>query len=323
VDHTHHPAHPPGHQPGVPDHPKTFDEVIRRGFPHRHLEALDRANRVRTRAWPEEAQRPLSRPFAGTTPAIRDNQATMAAEKRTAFQNAVVKLVADGKYAELIGHHMDMTHNMHGSMGEVGFYRFLGWHRRYLIEFERELQAADALLRPGATDKLAVPYWRWPDPFPGWLEGFLPASDPMSGLSPPTRKNAFPPEKANSLDLDIIVNQFSIQNTGLPGENDYTRFSYGVEGWGRRPNGTGLPAHNHGHAWVGGIMNNTMTSPTDPIFWMHHAEVDRLWEAWRQLNPVPGPILSGPDRVMDPWAESYDDLLNITNLGYAYDSLGL
>jgi tyrosinase len=70
-------------------------------------------------------------------------------------------------------------------------------------------------------------------------------------------------------------------------------------------------------------MNNTMTSPTDPVFWMHHAEVDRLWEAWRQLNPTPGPILSGTDRVMDPWAESYDSLLNIADLGYAYDSLAL
>ena len=48
-----------------------------------------------------------------------------------------------------------------------------------------------------------------------------------------------------------------------------------------------------------------------------------LWEAWRQTHPTPGPILSGSDRVMDPWAESYDDLLNLTALGYAYDSLAL
>jgi tyrosinase len=327
VDHSHppdhHPGHPPAHRPGEPDHPRTFDEVIRRGFPHRHLVALERARRARTRVWPEIPPRPLPRLEAGAVPAVRENQASWSPEKRTAFQNAVVKLVETGKYAELIGHHMDMTHNMHGSMGEVGFYRFLGWHRRYLVEFERELQAADALLRPGAADKLGVPYWHWPDDFPSWMEGFLPARDPMSGQPPPPRKIAAPPEKANAADLDVIVNQFAIQNTGLPGENDYTKFSYGLEGWGLRPNGTGLPAHNHGHAWIGGIMNNTMTSPTDPVFWMHHAEVDRLWEAWRQTHPTPGPLLSGPDRVMDPWAESYDDLLNITALGYGYDSLSL
>jgi tyrosinase len=84
-----------------------------------------------------------------------------------------------------------------------------------------------------------------------------------------------------------------------------------------------LPAHNHGHAWIGGIMNNTSTSPTDPIFWMHHAEVDRLWEIWRQTNPAPAPPLVDTDRIMDPWAESYDDLLDIAALGYAHDSLSL
>jgi tyrosinase len=319
----HPPGHHPGHPPGVPDHPPTFDEVIRRGFPHRHLQALERARRARTRVWPEVTPRPLPRLLDGVAPAVRENQANMSAEKRTAFQNAVVKLVQDGNYSALIGHHMDMNHNMHGSMGEVGFYRFLGWHRRYLLEFERELQAADALLRPGAPERLGVPYWRWPDPFPGWMEGFLPAADPMSGLPPPSRKNAAPPEKANAADVSIIVNQFSMQNTGLPAENDYTKFSYGLEGWGTRPNGTSLPAHNHGHAWIGGIMNNTMTSPTDPIFWMHHTEVDRLWEIWRQANPTPGPLLFGADRIMDPWAESYDDLLNVAALGYGYDSLAL
>ena len=87
--------------------------------------------------------------------------------------------------------------------------------------------------------------------------------------------------------------------------------------------GPRCPAHNHAHAWVGGIMNNTSTSPTDPIFWMHHAEVDRLWEIWRQANPTPAPLLSGPDRIMDPWAESYDELLDIAALGYSYDSMTL
>jgi len=79
-------------------------------------------------------------------------------------------------------------------------------------------------------------------------------------------------------DLDLIVNHFAAQNTQIPGENDYAKFTYGLEGWGQRTNGTPLPAHNHGHAWIGGIMNNTSTSPTDPIFWLHHAEVDRLWQ---------------------------------------------
>jgi tyrosinase len=304
-------------------HPKTFDEVIARGFPLKELDALAKAHAARVRGRPAPRAARLPRTLAAVAVTQRKDQSALPADEQTAFKNAIVRLVEEGKYLELIQHHMDMSHNMHGTMGEVGLYRFLGWHRRYLLEVEKEVQRVDAILRPAAAAKLGIPYWRWEDPFPAWLAGFLPAPDPVSGAAPPPRKDAPPPDKANSADIDIIVNQFSIQQTGLTGENDYTRFTYGVEGWGLRPDGTSLPAHNHGHAWVGGIMNNTSTSPTDPIFWLHHAEVDRLWQIFRQNNPQPAPPLTGPDRIMDPWAESYDDLLDITALGYGYDSMSL
>jgi tyrosinase len=230
-------------------------------------------------------------------------------------------MVKAGTYSKLVHDHMDMSHDMHGSMGTTGLYRFLGWHRRYLLAFETELQNADMTLRPKAATKLGVPYWSWDDGVPAWLQGFLPAKDPTSNKQPPARKEAAPPDKANATDIKTIVTQFGIQKTGVPGENDYVKFTFGLEGWGLRPDGSSLPAHNHGHAWVGGIMNNTSTSPTDPIFWMHHAEVDRLWQIWRTAHPQPAPPLAGKDRIMDPWAESYDDLLDIGKLGYGYDSM--
>lgn len=313
MDHSHHPG---GHS-----HPETFDEVIARGFPHGQLEALEKAHRARARARPAPRAAGLALAPATAPAAVREDPARLSPAKQTALRSAIVQLVADGKYLELIRYHMDMSHNMHGSMGEVGLYRFLAWHRRYLVEMERELQRVDAILRPGATDKLGIPYWRWQDPFPAWLTGFLPAKDPNTGQTPPPRKNAPPPAIANATDIGIIVNQFSIQSTGLSGENNYTKFTWGIEGWGKRPNGTRLPAHNEGHSWIGGIMNNTVTSPTDPMFWLHHSQVDRLWEIWRKANPQPGPRLSGSDRIMDPWVESYDDLLDIARLGYTYDSM--
>ncbi|MEO7190593.1 MAG: tyrosinase family protein [Vicinamibacterales bacterium] len=295
------------------DHPQTFDEVIARGFPHHALNA----NRPSTP--------PPAAPVRGATrqagiPATRKNARTFPVAEQTAFKAAIATLVQDGTYPTLVRHHMDMSHNMHGSMGEVGLYRFLAWHRRYLVEFERQLQRADHLLRPTATQKLAVPYWRWQDPFPTWMAGFLPARNPQNNQTPPARKNAAPPSKASAADIALIVNGFAAQRTRLPGENDYTKFTWAVEGWGSRPDGTGLPAHNHGHSWIGGIMNNTSTSPTDPMFWLHHAEVDRLWHAWRQQHAAARPLLSGRDLILDPWTESYDDVLAIDVLGYAYDS---
>jgi tyrosinase len=312
-----HPQHSSGH-----DHPRTFDEVIARGFPHDKLDILKKAHEARVRGRPAPRTPKLARATAAVAATTRkDSRTNFGPAEQTAFQNAIVRLVEEGKYLELTQNHMDMAHNMHGSMGEVGLYRFLAWHRRYLLEVEREIQRVDSILRPTATERLGIPYWRWQDPFPAWMSGFLPANDPESGQSPPPRKNAPPPNKANASDIDIIVNQFASQNTGLAGENDYTKFTYGLEGWGQRPDGTNLPAHNHGHSWIGGIMNNTSTSPTDPMFWLHHGEVDRLWQIWRQANPTPGPLLNGSDRIMDPWSETYDDLLDTTALGYAYDSM--
>ncbi|KAK0204051.1 Di-copper centre-containing protein [Desarmillaria ectypa] len=39
--------------------------------------------------------------------------------------------------------------------------------------------------------------------------------------------------------------------------------------------------HDAGHAGVGGDMLNIMTSPNDPIFWLHHAYLDYVWWKWQ------------------------------------------
>lgn len=67
-------------------------------------------------------------------------------------------------------------------------------------------------------------------------------------------------------------------------------------------------------------MNNIQISPADPVFWMHHAEIDRIWSAW-QANPANAaktPTLTGADRVMDPWPETAAQLSSISTLGYSY-----
>jgi hypothetical protein len=37
--------------------------------------------------------------------------------------------------------------------------------------------------------------------------------------------------------------------------------------------------HDNTHAAVGGFMSQFL-SPVDPIFWMHHSNIDRLWDVW-------------------------------------------
>ena len=76
--------------------------------------------------------------------------------------------------------------------------------------------------------------------------------------------------------------------------------------------------HDSGHVWVGGTMLSITTAPTDPVFWMHHAEIDRIWAEWQTANPGQNPSLAGSDAIMDPWPEDEVATRDIAALGYSY-----
>jgi hypothetical protein len=65
--------------------------------------------------------------------------------------------------------------------------------------------------------------------------------------------------------------------------------------------------HNNVHNSVGtpyGFMGDFM-SPVDPAFWLHHANVDRLWWRWQKLNPTTRGLPT-PQQGLDRWlAEPY------------------
>ncbi len=61
--------------------------------------------------------------------------------------------------------------------------------------------------------------------------------------------------------------------------------------------------HNRIHVWVGGSMGPA-TSPNDPVFFLHHSNVDRIWAQWQDDHPVAQllPEGDGPfgHNTMDP-----------------------
>lgn len=54
--------------------------------------------------------------------------------------------------------------------------------------------------------------------------------------------------------------------------------------------------HGAVHVTVGGLMGSVPTAAQDPIFWTHHANIDRLWNRWldnpAHANPASGPFLT-------------------------------
>jgi tyrosinase len=120
------------------------------------------------------------------------------------------------------------------------------------------------------------------------------------------------------------------------------------------PNGTGgHELHNRVHLWVAGefafahearghgigtptaaeIVLGTMaanSSPNDPVFFLHHANIDRIWNAWlRRHGPNYLPVSGGPvghnlNDLMWPYSHIGIEatpamMLDSTTLGYVYD----
>ncbi|KAI0885542.1 Di-copper centre-containing protein [Annulohypoxylon maeteangense] len=65
--------------------------------------------------------------------------------------------------------------------------------------------------------------------------------------------------------------------------------------------------HGGGHLGIGGVlgdMANTWSSTVDPIFWLHHSAIDRLWDVWQRNDwPKRKGDIGGPDTQ---WAYPYD-----------------
>ena len=231
----------------------------------------------------------------------RRDQAMLSPVEQERFLCALNIRIADGSFGQLVNVHADMTHHMHDMAapgdptGAIGQQRFLPWHRVYLLIFEQLLE--------GVHPDVTLPYWDWTkageESIPAWLAGYTPTVPTPTGSITVTRapgSSGWLATIASNVPATMAV-------------TDYTGFATQLE-----------DIHDMVHVWVGGTMGGIATAPADPMFWMHHANIDRLWWMWQQSPAGSGknPSLSGADAVLDPWSYTEPTTRDIIGLGYAY-----
>jgi hypothetical protein len=159
---------------------------------------------------------------------------------------------------------------------------FLPWHRAYLVAFER-------ICRQVSGDpSFALPYWDWT------VQRQIPPA-----FAPPTVGGRANPlfDETREADPDDYIR---IGDTGqlviarAMSETVYEQFGStrptgqnSIEARWLRAEGTStlLESTPHGgvHVFLGGDMGD-MISPRDPLFWLHHCNIDRLWAQWNSLG---------------------------------------
>jgi tyrosinase len=168
---------------------------------------------------------------------------------------------------------------------------FLPWHRPYLTCFEQIIAAA--VVKLGGPPNWALPYWNYSDPSNNNQARLLPAAfvDPQLSDGSPNSlwvngRNSTTGD-FNIPDTDVSLkcltdSQFTGGATGgHPGfGGPKTIFNHSGGPFGALEN----TPHNHIHVDIGGLMSDPDTAALDPIFWLHHSNIDRLWEVWRHRD---------------------------------------
>ncbi|KAA8913483.1 hypothetical protein FN846DRAFT_929282 [Sphaerosporella brunnea] len=111
-------------------------------------------------------------------------------------------------------------------------------------------------------------------------------------------------------------------------ETDFDSFSLILEGRVQLDfvlNSDQWGMHAGGHRAIGGDMVDAWTSPSDPLFYMHHSNLDRIWATWQKANPERQFLVGGPIKprspLLGPWP--YPPPPGNVTLGYVMTLNGL
>ena len=211
-------------------------------------------------------------------------------------------------FAALAGlHGTPGNHCRHGAPG------FLTWHRAYMHYFERAL----GCLRSGVT----LPFWDWSSgPSTGVPAACAsPTYVDRTGATVPNPLHAgpLPAGGMTARRADIATTPFgdfaTAAQDALATSLDFASLQDALNG-----------PHGGVHVRTGGHMGSVPLAGYDPLFYLHHCNVDRLWARWQASHPGALPAGEG-GFLLDPFRRPYgsalrpaSDFATTEPLGYRY-----
>lgn len=219
---------------------------------------------------------------------VRKNANELTPDERDRFLTAIVTLNQNGNFVDFQNMHVNDT-----SMEVHGRSCFLPWHRFYLLDLERKLQRIDP--------SVSLPYWRFDQPSPNvFTSDFMGVPD-ATGLVQFSSTNPLVNWRLTVFGEGsgrIRRNpQFDTANDPANIENDEAdTFALGTTGTGpdQRTNFENFERmegdpHGTAHVSFQGQIAEIGRAPADPLFFMLHCNVDRLWAKWQWLRGLYDP----------------------------------
>lgn len=194
----------------------------------------------------------------------------------------------------------------HGAPG------FFTWHRAEIWAFEQALQSVDC--------NVMLPYWDW-------------STGPSTGIPPACQQPTYVNRSGTTVPNPLYSGPRNAggmtTRSASVGTTAFDDLAASVQAALTEPSLTSFQSlingpHGSVHGRVGGDMCCVPTASYDPIFFLHHANVDRIWARWQLMHPGPLPALEANwelppfNRPFTTQWQQGSDVESTDALGYRY-----
>jgi len=183
---------------------------------------------------------------------------------------------------------------------------FLVWHRMYIYHFEKIVR------KLSGDNEFALPYW-----------GYTNEQDSINQRTLPSpfrdkKSNLYQFARVDSLLNGLPISGDAVRGLDLSKLNEYTTYALYNKNINEAPHGLMHDYIGFGNDTLGklkyneiwqqktdGMMAEVPTAAFDPIFWLHHSNIDRIWQQW--TNSANGQQVLIDELKKAPWDYTFFD----------------